>query len=69
MRSRSQDIVLDFRSAQTKEQLRFELAKLQQELGGEVKFLSVYFDGKEHVAWFFNQIDMMVLNEELLKKK
>lgn len=69
MRSRSSTVSPDFRSAKTKEELRFELLKLQQELGGEVKYLSVGFDGKEYFAWFFNDLDSMVMAEKLRQAK
>jgi hypothetical protein len=65
LRSRLSNVSPDFRKAKTEEELRFELLKLQNELGGEVQYLSVYFNGTDHVAWFFNDLDSMVLAEKL----
>ena len=68
-RFRSADISPDFITASTPSELRQLLLINQQSLGGEVQYISIQFDGKQWVAWFFNQLDSMALTEALINKR
>jgi len=68
-RLRSADISPDFITASSPSELRQLLFLNQQALGGEVKYISIEFDGKNWVAWFFNHIDGMALTESLMNQK
>lgn len=49
------------------ERLTGLLAVLQANLGGEVKYISIYFDSlkKEHIAWFFCDIESAPIVEKI----
>ena len=53
------------------ERLTGLLSVLQATLGGEVKYISIYFDRakKEHVAWFFCDIENARVVEKLNAKR
>lgn len=65
--SRTQDISPDFVTADSPSDLRRLLLLKQYELGGEVKYLSINFDGTQWVAWFFNHVDKF--QQEKIKPK
>lgn len=65
----SADISPDFIAASSPSELRRLLFLNQKALGGEVKYISIAFDGKQWVAWFFNRIDEMALTETIAKTK
>jgi hypothetical protein len=65
---RSSEISPDFIAASSPSELRRLLYANQVALGGEVKYISISFDGKEWVAWFFNSIDDMKLTDAVIKK-
>lgn len=66
-RSRSADIIPISIEAPTVERLSGLLSILQATLGGEVKYINIYFDSakKVHVAWFFCDIDNVPVVERL----
>jgi len=66
-RERSARISPDYIAAKTPSELRRLLLLNQETLGGEVKYISIQFDGKEWVAWFFNDLADMALTEALKK--
>lgn len=65
----SADISPDFISASSPSELRRLLFLNQKALGGEIKYISITFDGKNYVAWFFNKIDEMAITEAVAKNK
>jgi hypothetical protein len=70
-RAANADIIPMAITAPSVEKLRELLALLQVNLGGEVKYINIYFDSiaKEHTAWFFCHIDQVSLVERLNKKE
>lgn len=52
------------------ERLTGLLSVLQASLGGEVKYINIYFDSikKEHIAWFFCDIENAKIVEKLNKR-
>lgn len=66
-RTRSSSIVPYSVEAQTRENLSGLLAVIQATLGGELKYISIYFDSakKTHVAWFFIHMDDIPFVEKL----
>lgn len=65
----SADISPDFISASSPSELRRLLFLNQKALGGEVKYISIQFDGKQWVAWFFNRLEEMAITEAVAKNK
>jgi hypothetical protein len=63
------DVSPDFISASSPSELRRLLFLNQKALGGEVKYLSIQFDGKQWVAWFFNRLEEMAITEAVAKVK
>lgn len=64
----SADISPDFIAASTPSELRRLLYLNQVSLGGEVKYISIVHDGKQWIAWFFNNVSNMPLTESVVKK-
>jgi hypothetical protein len=63
------DVSPDFISASSPSELRRLLFLNQKALGGEVKYISIQFDGKQWVAWFFNRLEEMAITEAVAKVK
>lgn len=66
--SRNVNISPDFIAASTPSELRRLLYLNQVTLGGEVKYVSIVHDGKQWVAWFFNDVSNMPLTDSVVKK-
>jgi hypothetical protein len=59
----------DYITAKTPQELRRLLLLNQETLGGQVNYISISFDGKEWVAWFFNDLSSMELTEAIRRTK
>jgi hypothetical protein len=68
-RSASSAISPDFISASSPQDLRRLLLINAINLGGEVQYISIGFDGKNWVAWFYNNLDGMLASDALTKVK
>jgi hypothetical protein len=68
-RAASHRISADFIAAKTPSELRRLLLLLQETLGGEVKIITIQWDGSQWVAWFYNDLSSMLLAEAFKKTK
>jgi len=68
---RSANIIPMSIKAPDTERLTGLLSMLQATLGGEIKYINIYFDSatKEHIAWFFCDIEKAQIVERLNAKR
>ena len=69
MSETSSNISADFLAASTPQKLRRLLFELQNSLGGQIKIITIQFDGTNWVVWFYNDLNDLMLTEAFRKKR
>jgi hypothetical protein len=55
-----QQLVPNYVASKTLDGLRGLMAQVSVKLNGTVTFFSVYYDGKQHVAWFHDKPENVI---------